>query len=70
MRKGEETLLAAELERLEKESEVLGGERQRLVAVRCRRMKDGRITEKGTHDELIKINGEYAKMYRIRGEGV
>ncbi|KAF7325600.1 ABC transporter ATP-binding protein [Mycena kentingensis (nom. inval.)] len=127
VRKGEETLLAAELERLEKESDVSGGERQRLVAARtfmrfttntvklvcvdepssnldpegelqlfdnlrlaregktmvfvthrfghltkhadlivC--MKDGRITEKGTHEELMDVNGEYAKMYGIQAK--
>lgn len=31
-------------------------------------MEDGQILESGTHDELMKINGKYAKMYRIQAE--
>ena len=27
-------------------------------------MKDGMVTEKGTHDELITLDGEYALLYR------
>ena len=26
----------------------------------------GRITEHGTHDELMKLNGYYAKLYRMQ----
>ena len=29
-------------------------------------MKDGQIAEKGTHEELVKKNGEYAKLYRLK----
>ena len=29
-------------------------------------MKDGKIVESGTHDELINLGGEYAKMYEIQ----
>lgn len=29
-------------------------------------LKDGKIKEEGTHEELININGEYAKMYNIQ----
>lgn len=28
-------------------------------------MKDGKIAEKGTHEELVKRNGKYAKMLCI-----
>jgi hypothetical protein len=38
-------------------------------------MKDGAVAESGTHNELIKLNGEYSKLYNIqanafRGENV
>ena len=26
-------------------------------------MKDGRIVESGTHDELLQLNGVYAQLY-------
>ena len=29
-------------------------------------MKDGRIEETGTHDQLMKKEGEYAKLYNIQ----
>lgn len=29
-------------------------------------LKDGRIVETGTHDELIRRNGEYARMFRLQ----
>lgn len=29
-------------------------------------LKDGKITEKGTHKELMKFNGEYAKLFRMQ----
>ena len=29
-------------------------------------MKDGKIVEEGSHDELINKDGEYAKMYEIQ----
>ncbi|KAF7314970.1 ABC transporter ATP-binding protein [Mycena indigotica] len=127
VRKDEGTLLAAELAKMEKKSDVSGGERQRLVAARtfmrfttntvklvcvdepsanldaegelelfdnlrlanagktmvfvthrfghltkhadmivC--MKEGKITEKGTHGELMAVDGEYAKMYGIQAK--
>ncbi len=31
-------------------------------------MKDGRICEEGTHDELMRRNGEYARMYKVQAE--
>jgi ABC-type multidrug transport system fused ATPase/permease subunit len=31
---------------------------------RC--MKDGVIAESGTHDELMKLSGEYSKLYNIQ----
>ncbi len=31
-------------------------------------MKDGRITERGTFDELMRRNGDFAKVYRIQTE--
>jgi ABC-type multidrug transport system fused ATPase/permease subunit len=29
-------------------------------------MKDGRILETGTHTELMALNGEYCKMFKIQ----
>jgi ATP-binding cassette subfamily B protein len=29
-------------------------------------LEDGRITEQGTHDELMKMNGYYAELYRLQ----
>ncbi|KAF7298310.1 ABC transporter ATP-binding protein [Mycena kentingensis (nom. inval.)] len=47
----------------------LAREGKTMVFVTHRCMKDGRITEKGTHDEPTQINGEYAKMmYRVQAE--
>ena len=31
-------------------------------------MKDGRICEEGTHEELMRRNGEYARMYKVQAE--
>ncbi|MFD7908985.1 ABC transporter ATP-binding protein [Kitasatospora sp. NPDC059747] len=31
-------------------------------------MKDGRIVESGSHDELLKLDGSYARMYRLQSE--
>jgi ABC-type cobalamin/Fe3+-siderophores transport system ATPase subunit len=35
-----------------------------LVVSRC--MKDGTVAESGTHEQLLKANGEYAKLYNIQ----
>jgi len=32
-------------------------------------LKEGVVTEEGTHDELVKRNGVYAELYRIQSEG-
>ena len=32
----------------------------------CRCLKDGKLVEQGTHDELIKNDGEYKKLYEIQ----
>ncbi|KAJ7184601.1 P-loop containing nucleoside triphosphate hydrolase protein [Mycena filopes] len=125
VRKGDGSLLAEALEKMTKEADVSGGERQRLVASRtfmrftsgavklvcvdepssnldpeaewrlfknlrsvrkgktmvfvthrfahltkhadlilC--MKDGGILESGTHDELMRLGGEYCKMFEIQ----
>ncbi|KAF7316635.1 ABC transporter ATP-binding protein [Mycena chlorophos] len=127
VRKDDKTLLAAELERMSKNIDVSGGEKQRLVAARtfmrftigtvklacvdepsanldpegelelfdnlrlaregmtmvfvthrfghltqhadlivC--MKEGQIEEKGTHAELMALDREYAKMFRIQAK--
>ena len=29
-------------------------------------MKDGRIVEAGTHDELLRLNGVYAQLYNAQ----
>lgn len=31
-------------------------------------LKDGRIAERGTHEQLLQNNGEYAKLYRMQAE--
>ena len=31
-------------------------------------LKDGRITERGTHAELVALGGSYARMNAIQGE--
>jgi ABC-type multidrug transport system fused ATPase/permease subunit len=31
-------------------------------------MKDGEITEEGTHEELLQINGAYAELYRVQSQ--
>lgn len=31
-------------------------------------MKDGAIAQSGTHEELLKIGGEYAKLYQIQAD--
>jgi hypothetical protein len=35
-----------------------------MSVLRC--MKDGAVAESGTHEELIKLNGEYSKLYNIQ----
>lgn len=32
-------------------------------------IEDGEITERGTHKELVKLDGKYAKMFNIQAEG-
>ena len=27
---------------------------------------DGKIVEQGTHDELVKLDGEYSKLYKLQ----
>jgi len=29
-------------------------------------MKDGKLIEDGTHDELMNLNGEYANMFEVQ----
>lgn len=33
-------------------------------------LKEGRLVESGTHDALIRLDGEYAKMYRLQRESL
>jgi ABC-type multidrug transport system fused ATPase/permease subunit len=32
-------------------------------------MDDGKIIEEGTHDELMKLNGSYAKAFLLQAQG-
>jgi len=31
-------------------------------------LKDGELVEQGNHDELLKLGGEYSRMYRAQAE--
>lgn len=31
-------------------------------------MKDGGIAQSGTHEELLEVGGEYAKLYKIQAD--
>jgi len=31
-------------------------------------LEGGRVTESGTHDELMRLDGRYAEMFRIQAE--
>jgi len=31
-------------------------------------MKEGKIEESGTHEDLIKLNGEYANLFKIQAD--
>ena len=42
--------------------DTLVTDHDRLTAV----IEDGKVTEHGTHDELLALNGSYARMYRIQ----
>ena len=33
-------------------------------------MKKGRMIEKGTHDELLELNGNYYQMYKMQQAGI
>jgi len=65
----------AESEMYEKYNTLIGGKTSIFISHRlsstrfCDRilfMKDGKIVEDGTHDELISLGGEYAKMFEIQ----
>jgi len=32
-------------------------------------LKEGAVAEQGTHDELMKLGGVYAQLYRVQFEG-
>lgn len=65
----------AENEMYEKYNKLIGGKTSIFISHRlsstrfCDRilfMKDGKIVETGTHDELMKLGREYAKMFEIQ----
>jgi ATP-binding cassette, subfamily B, bacterial HlyB/CyaB len=37
-------------------------------ATRIITIEAGRITEQGSHDELLRLNGRYAQLYRLQAE--
>jgi ATP-binding cassette subfamily B protein len=32
-------------------------------------LEEGKITERGTHDELVAKNGTYSEMFKLQAEG-
>ncbi len=65
----------AESEMYEKYNDLISGKTSIFISHRlsstrfCDRvlfMKDGKIVEAGTHDELMSLDGEYAKMFEIQ----
>jgi ATP-binding cassette subfamily B protein len=31
-------------------------------------MKEGKLVERGTHDELLQLNGEYSSLYNVQAQ--
>lgn len=67
--KGMDTVLTREFDQ---DGAVLsGGELQKIAVARADRIflfEDGRIAEQGSHEELMRLDGKYAEMFRLQAE--
>ena len=50
------------------ETTGLNPKRDRIIEIGAIRVEQGQIVEKGTHEELMKKHGTYARMYAAQAE--